>query len=89
MASNIVNLDEVFDAVFKREPEKMFRKYYHIMTKDHEEKYYNIWLDFVIDKYKLYTHQKFQKHEAEAFAIADGLEALFSDYQKQKLKNRD
>jgi hypothetical protein len=85
----VVQMDLIFDAVFKHEPEKFFRKYYHIMTTDHVEKYYNRWLDLLIDKYSRYKHSGYTREESEAFALADGLEALMDGYKRRKFQQKD
>lgn len=85
----VIQMDVVYDAVFKKEGEKLFRKYYHILTKDHDEHHYNKWLNFVVDKYAQYRHYKNTTHDSQAWAIADGIEELVNGFNNQRFSRKD
>lgn len=75
MSNNEV-YNDVVEAVFTKKPFKYFRQQYHIITTDYEAKYYQQWVDYILDKYNNYVTCGFTKDESKINSLMDGLEAL-------------
>lgn len=83
-------MEEIYKAVTKQESEKLFRKYYHILTKDSNEHHYNNYLNYLIDRYTFHKNHKNQstlpfkdkRYVGEVGALSDGIERLINEWNE-------
>jgi len=82
--NHMIDKNEIYQAIYKRKPEQYLRKQYHLITTDHEEKYYDRILNFAIDRYIYHRHHQnnrnlpvVEKRQiAEAASIIDTIESI-------------
>jgi hypothetical protein len=72
---------DVTEAVFDKKPFKFFRQQYHILTSDHEETKYPLWIDYLLDRYNCYKSAGFYSHESEINSLMDGLEQIINQLE--------
>lgn len=76
MNVNETYLPLAYDAVRERKAEQFFRQQYHILTSDHNEKYYETWINKWIDLYSMYRSRRFDDYDSIANGMVDCLEVL-------------
>jgi len=83
---------DVVEAVVTQQPEKYFRKMYHILTTDHEEKNYNKWLEYLVDIYSQYRGKNrdlYTPFESTVHTIIQGIDELQKPSDLEKLLEDD